>query len=246
MEEKDLIEKLSSLKKTEPRNSWVLFAKRQILNQAQEEVGQRFNLAKEVGHLLSYALYLERPAYIFAVLALVVFSGVGYKLSQNSLPGDTLYSVRSAIEKATTKTDSFSTFVVAQRRLEDLRKVVEGNKVKNLSQATEEFNLSVAEVSKGFLALVENEPEKALQVSRELVQLQEGKAQVEQILGAVIGEEETSSLINLTKTLVEAELNDLQERTLTDEQGALLTQAVTFYEQEDYARALENIWMISN
>ena len=245
-QERDLIEKLSLLKKTEPRNSWVLFAKTQILGTpVLRTPGVRSGL-EQLGNMVSVLRYLERPAYVFAVLAIIVFGGVGYKVSQNSLPGDALYSVRSVLERATTGSDSLSNLGTAQKRLDDLRKVVEGNKVKNLSQATQEFNQSVAGVSKGLLALVENNPEKALQVSRELVQLQKGKAQVEQILGAVIGEEETSELTNLIKVLVEAELNDLKERTLTDTQEELLSQAVTFYEAEDYARALESIWMISN
>ena len=118
--------------------------------------------------------------------------------------------------------------------------------VKNLAPATEEFNLSVAEVSKGLLALVENEPAKALQVSLKLVQLQKGKAEIEQILGAVIGEEETSELINAIKVLIESELNYLQARTLSGEQEELLKGAIEQYQAEDYQEALENIWMISN
>ena len=258
--EKDLIAKLSRLKKIEPRNSWVIFAKTNIQNEANKGVEQKLSLFKEIGHLVSYVripsgikvllagrfLYLERPAYIFAVLAFVVFGGVGYKVSQNSLPGDTLYPVRSAIEKITIGSDSSTAFKVAERRLQDLRRVVEGNMVKNLASATEEFNKSVAEVSKGLLALVENEPKKALQVTRELVQLQKGKAEIEQILGAVIGEEETSELINAIKVLIEGELNDLQTRTLTSEQKELLKQAIEQYQAQEYQQALENIWMISN
>lgn len=244
--EKDLITKLSRLKEIEPRNSWVLFAKTSIPNEANKEIGQNPSLIYKIGHLVSYVRYLERPAYIFAVLAFVVFGGIGYKVSQNSLPGDPLYSVRSIIEKATTGSDSSATFKVAERRLADLRRVVEGNKVKNLASATEEFNLSVAEVSRGLLALVENEPEKALQASRELVQLQKGKAQIEQILGATIGEEETSGLKSATKILVESELNDLLKRSLTNEQEVLLKEAIGAYQTENYQIALENIWMISN
>ena len=249
MEEKDLIQKLTLLKEVKPRENWVIFAKSRILEQnlnlAQEEVGQE-SLGSRVGHFVSYLRYLEKPAFVFTALAFVVLGGVGYKISQNSLPGDALYPVRSVIEKATTGSDALASLEVAQRRLEDLKRVVEENKVKNLSQATQEFNLRVAEVSKGLLQLVENEPDKALQASRELVQLQKGKAQIEQILGAAIGKKETSKLTSATKILVEAELNDLVERTLTNEQEELLEEAIAAYQAEDYEAALEKIWMISN
>lgn len=245
--------KLTLLKEVKPKENWVLFAKRNILapNNAELYAEPR---RSGVGHFVSYIQYFEKairqarakPAFVFAALAFVVFGGIGYKLSQNSLPGDALYSVRSVIEKATTGSDPSASLEVAQRRLEDLRKVVEGNKVKNLPSATKDFNQSVSEVSKKLLALVENEPEKALQLSRKLVQLQKGKAQIEQILGAVIGEEEALELTNATKVLVEAELNDLGERTLTDKQEELLLEAIAAYEEGDYMLALENIWMISN
>tara|TARA_Y100000310_G_scaffold279430_2_gene298536 strand:+ start:856 stop:1611 length:756 start_codon:yes stop_codon:yes gene_type:complete len=248
--EKDLAAKLTLLKEVKPRENWVIFAKTQILSETkenliQQEVGHE-SLVGKLGQLVSYVRYLEKPAYVFAVLAFVVLGGVGYQISQNSLPGDALYSVRSVIEKATTSSDPLASLEVAQRRLQDLKKVVEGNRVKNLSQATQEFNQSVAEASKGLLALVEKEPEKALQASRELVQLQKDKAQIEQLLGAAIGEKEASELTNATKVLVESELNDLVERTLTSEQKELLRQAIVAYQQEDYEIALENIWSISN
>lgn len=243
-DEKNLVQKISLLKEIEPRNNWVLFAKTNILGETKEQkVGQKLSLIKELGHFVSYVRYLERPAYIFAILAFVVLGGIGYKLSQNSLPGDTLYSVRSVIEKATTGSDPLA---VAQRRLEDLRKVVEGNMVKNLPQATKDFNQSMADVSKGLLALVENEPDKALQLSRELVQLQKGKAQIEQILGAAIGVEETLEFTNTIKVWVEAEIEDLQESTLTEKQEELLLKAIAAYEAKDYQKALVSIWSISN
>ena len=243
MEDKTLVQKISLLKDIKPKDNWVLFAKTQILSKTQEKVGQKLGFVKEIGHFVSHVRYLEKPAFVLATLALIVTGGVVYKVSQNSLPGDALYSVRSVIEKATTGSDPLE---VAQRRLKDLRKVVEGNKVKNLSQATKDFNLSVSEVSKDLLALVENEPDKALQLSLKLVQLQKGKAQIEQILGAVIGEEETLELTNATKTFVESELTYLLNHTLTEEQNALLRKALFDYQAEDYGAALEKIWAISN
>ncbi|MCH7828889.1 hypothetical protein IH982_03470 [Patescibacteria group bacterium] len=249
-DEKNLVQKLTLLKSIEPKDNWVLFAKNRIL-----EDGAK--MPQVVGHFVSYLRYLEKatfalratvakPAYVFAALAFVVLGGVGYKISQNSLPGDALYSVRSVIEKATIGSDPLASLEVAQRRLQDLRKVVEGNKVKNLPQATKDFNLSVTEVSKGLLALVENEPDKALQLSRELVQLQKDKAQIEQILGAAIGEEEALELTNATKVFVESELTYLLNHTLTEEQNALLRKALFDYQAEDYEAALEKIWAISN
>lgn len=262
-DEKDLIQKLTLFKEIKPRESWVLFAKNQILEQNNAELNAEprgswalLNQVKQLSYLripsgikvlpAGRFLYFEKPAYVFAALAFVVLGGVGYQISQNSLPGDALYSVRSVIEKATISSDPLASVGVAQRRLEDLRKVVEENRVKNLVSATQEFNHSVVEASKGLLELVENEPDKALQASRELVQLQKGKAQIEQILGVAIGGEEVAELESATKILVEAELNDLVERTLTADQEDLLEQAIVAYQAGNYETALEHIWSISN
>jgi hypothetical protein len=248
--EKDLLQKLSLLKNIEPKSNWVLFAKSNILDQAKENIVQKEvgheSLIGQVGHALSYLRYLEKPAFVFAALAFVVLGGVGYQVSQNSLPGDALYSIRSVLERATTGNDALASLGTAQRRLQDLKKVVEGNKVKNLSFATQEFNQSVAEVSKGFIALVENEPKKALRVSKKLVQLQKDKAQIEQVLGASLGGNENSELREATRILVEMELNDLTARTLSKDQKTLLENANGAFKKGEYENALEMIWEISN
>lgn len=251
MEERDLIAKLTLLQEIKPRDNWVILTKSRVLaqltqNNAELYAEPRGSWVGQLGHLVSYLRYLERPALVFAVLAFVVMGGLGFQVSQNSLPGDALYSVRSALEKASMGSDPLASLGIAQRRLEDLNKVVQENKVKNLSSATQAFSQSVAEVSKDFLALVENDPDKALQASRELVQLQKDKAQIEQILGAEIGGKELSELQSVTKFLVESELNDLLERTLTAEQKGLLEQAIVAYQSGNYEVALEKIWEVSN
>lgn len=251
MEDKALIEKLTHLKSVEPRENWVVFAKTQILADSERiaadtRVGHE-SLVGQLGHLVSYLRYLEKPAFVLPALAFVVLGGVGYQLSQGSLPGDALYSVRSALERVTTGSDALASLDIAQKRLEDLKKVVEGNKVRNLFSATQEFNQSVAQVSKDLVALVENEPKKALQVSRELVQLQKGKAQIEQVLGASsLGKEENFELQNATRVLVEIEFADLTTRTLNKEQEELFKEAIKAYKDQRYEEALEYVWLIAN
>lgn len=249
--ENDLVQKISLLKSIEPKDNWVLFAKNRILEQgasAKEEVGQE-SLVGQVGRVISYLRYLEKPALVFTALTFVVLGGVGFQVSQNSLPGDALYPVRMAIEKATanlTEDSGLASIETAQRRLEDLKRVVDENRVRNLSTATEEFTRSVADVSRSLKALVEQEPAKALQASRELVQLQKDKAQLEQILGAVLGEVESSELMNATRILALTELKDLTTRTLNEKQETLLEEALRAYADSDFERALELVWQISN
>jgi hypothetical protein len=248
MEEKDLIAKLSLLKDVKPRNEWVLFAKTQILadskpiavNEATYVRSKASNISNILS-IISVLRYLGKPAYVLPILLVFVFGGVTLQVSKNSLPGDALFSVRSAFEKAT-----LSNLELAQKRLEDLKKIAQENKVKNLSETIKEFKASVGEVSKNVAGLVDKEPSNALQAGRELVQLQKDKAAIEQILGTALDGETEKELKNATKYLVENELEDLLTRTLTDDQKQLLEQGIIAYQVEDYELALEKIWEISN
>jgi uncharacterized protein YoxC len=249
MEDK-IIQKLSTLKNITPRQDWVLLTRTDILSSTKQEVRTPAP-AFDLGQVFSVLRYFERPAFVLPVVAFVVLGGAVMQVSNNSLPGDTLYSVRSAVEQTklnlvSTEEKPLAYLALAQKRLQDLEKVAQENRVANLPESIREFNASVAEVSKGFSQLVEKEPGKALQASRELVQLQKDKARVEQILGAVIGEQENSEIQNSTRILVEAELTDLTERTLQEEQKELLIEAIMAYQKGDYENALEFIWRISN
>ena len=245
MEEKQLLHTLSQMRNTQPRDEWVVSAKKNILGN--EPIVSPLSGIQGVINIFKFA---ERPAFVIPVLAAVVFGGMMVQISTKSVPGDALYAVRSTIEQVSVtlslEDSSLASVGVAERRLNDLRNIVEANKVKNLPATIEEFESSVAEVSRELTELVGTEPKKALQLSRRVVQLQESKAQVEQILGASIGGEQVDGLRNATKALIEYEIADLAERTLTEDQEALFATAREAFEKEDYQAALESIWMISN
>ena len=247
MQEKELLAKLSQLKSIEPRHDWVILTKSRILGIEEHQVLRDVQFSP-VTRVLSHFRYLSRPAFVIAGITLFVLGGA-FLQAQNSLPGDRLYSVRSVIERArfglSFQEQSLVYMELAQRRLSDLRKVAEGNKVRNLPSAIKEFEASVSQASKSLAQLVENEPGKALQVGLEAVQLQKEKYQIEQILGTTLGGN-GGELENATKKLIEAELTDLETRTLTEEQGILFEQAKTAFEEGDLQTALEQLWLVSN
>jgi hypothetical protein len=248
MEEKDLITKLTLLKEIRPRENWVILVKTRILADfkpiaADKAVrSQASNILGEVFATLSFLRYMARPAYVLPLLLVFVFGGaVTLQVSKNSLPGDALFPVRSAFEKAT-----LSNLELVQKRMRDLQTIAQENKVRNLSETIKEFKANVGEVSKNVALLVDKEPGKALQAGLELVQLQKDKAAIEQILGTTLDGETATELKDATQYLVENELQDLLTRTLTDIQKQLFEEAVIAYQAEDFATALEKIWSISN
>ncbi|MDO8474017.1 MAG: hypothetical protein Q7S62_00460 [bacterium] len=239
MDEKELTTKLSLLKNIKPRENWVIFAKSQILSLAKEEV--RRSWIEDVFATVSFLRYMTKPAYVLPLLLVFVLGGVTLQASKNSLPGDALFTVRSIFEKAT-----LNNLELVQKRMGDLQKIAQENKVRNLSETVKEFKENVGRVSRNIALLVDKEPGKALQAGLELVQLQKDKAAIEQILGTALDGDTEKELKSATKYLVENELEDLLTRTLTDEQKKLLEEGIIAYQVEDYESALEAVWKISN
>lgn len=249
MEDKELIAKLSYLKAIKPRNEWVALTRERLVEREYKGLqnGGFWGMLERIGRMVQY---LERPAVIMPLLALIVVGGAVGRAASESLPGDRLYSLRAAAERiplqfSAADEQSSRQFALAQQRLADLRQVAELNKVKNLPVAIREFEANVSKVSEGFAQIVENQPSRALQASRQIVQLQKEKLEVEKILGTKIGEEQEEEIWNATKRLVEYELGFLSTRSLTERQKELVEKAKGALEEKNYGAALEYIWQIS-
>ena len=255
MDDKEIIVKISLLKEIKPRQDWVILTRSRIA----ELESQKIALASQkrpvwgiVDFISALRYYLEKPAFAMPFLALLVSAGLVWHMSTQSLPGDTLYLVKAAVERvpftfSSQEQKPFLQIELAQKRLDDLKKIAESNnKVKNLPSAIKEFEANVSGVSESLAQIVENQPEKALQAGREIVQLQKEKSEIEKILGTTIGGQETQELEDATKLLVENELADLEKRLLTTEQQALFEAAKTAYQAGDYQTALETIWALVN
>lgn len=248
MQEKDLIFKIAKLRNIEPKHDWVVLTKANILGVEEHQTLREAQISP-ITRVLSQLRHLNHPVLALATIAFIVFGAIFTQQAQNSLPGDTLYSVRSVVERAqfglSSQDQSLVYMELANRRLNDLRRVAEENKVNNLSYAIREYEASIADASKSLALLVENNPENTLQASLKAIQLYKEKSQIEQILGTTIGGD-SGELENAAKILIESELADLETRTLTEEQEVTFEQAKTAFEDGDYQAALEQLWLVSN
>ncbi|MBI2098130.1 MAG: hypothetical protein HYT49_00495 [Candidatus Wildermuthbacteria bacterium] len=257
MEDKDLIVKLSYLKQIQPRGEWVVLTRQRLLgNETQRELFPLQNkhfwgMVGGIGRFMEFMVRsAQRPAFVIPVLTFLVAGGAVGRTVFESLPGDTLYPLKVAAEQvhlrlAGEEQRPAREFALAQQRLSDLRMVAEQNKVKNLPLAIQEFEANASKISEGFVQIVENEPSRALQASRQIVQLQKEKSEIEKILGTKIGEGQEEEIQDATRRLVEYELAYLETRSLTEEQKELFEEARISVEQGDYAGALEHIWTLS-
>ena len=103
MEEKRLLHTLSQMRNAQPNNEWVVSAKKNIM-------GEDPKVSPLVGiqGIINVFKFAERPAFVIPVLAIVVFGGMMAQISTRSVPGDTLYAVRSTIEQVSVQSAIFN------------------------------------------------------------------------------------------------------------------------------------------
>lgn len=236
MTEADLIKKIQELKQIKPRKDWVILTKSQILGQ-EPKMGWASIL--EV-----FPRFLFQPKPAFATLIILGALVGTFGLAQNSLPGDFMYSLKRVAEKGQAVFVSEIEKPKAQlelvnKRLEELTKIAETNRVKNIAPALEEYQASASQAAKEITKAKQPDVKEIVQQTKKL---EENKQKIE-ALGIVVGE--TEELDNAVVQLAEREIKDLENRILTEKQEELLTEAKQDFETGNFASALEKILLLS-
>ncbi len=228
MTEAELIKKIKTLREIKPRKDWVLLTKTQILGDV--EVRPQH-----------YLFPFFKPAYagVFVVLFLIGL----FEFSQGALPGEPLYFVKRASEKAVVsftpqEQKSRVNLESANKRLEELNQIAQSNEVKKLAPAMNEFQANVSEAVKNLVNVKRVDEGLVAQTKK----LEENKEKVEKVLATKI---ETEEYDNALSQLVEREIQDLEERTLNEEQTVTLEEAKADFEAGNYTEALIKILSLS-
>jgi len=238
MIKKDLIAKIKELKQIKPRKDWVVFTKRQILD-TESSYGERFS----VFAVLRGMVFQPRMAYALVIMLGLFISAFGF--AQNSLPGDLLYPLKRIAEKSqaifVSEAERPKTQLeLTNKRLEELTKIAQENQTSKLAPAIDEFQKSAAVAAKNL-----KKPQK---ITKEIVdetkKLLENKEKLT-TLGVVIGE--TEELDNaLNSLLIKSQIQDLEKRSLSDEQKELLREAKEFFIKGDLEKALEKVLQVNS
>jgi len=239
MTETELIKKIQELKKIRPRKDWVVLAKREIFREEYPVIEKRLSILEIFPRLFHY----YRPVLAtFVFLGIIAIAALG--LAQNTLPGDTLYSVKRISEKGRVVFISEinkpkAHLELANKRLEELTKIAENNQIQKLAPAINEVQASVSQVVKDLKA--------SKKITEEIVEqtkkIEESQEKVE-ALGVIVGGVEEFD--NTLSQLVEREIKDLENKILSEEKTRLLEQAKADFENGNFSAALEKIWLISN
>jgi hypothetical protein len=228
MTENELISKIKKLKQIKPSENWVVLTKTQVLG---DEPKFEF-------------ISIFKPAFA-GITAVLVLLGL-FVTAQNSLPGDWLYSFKRISEKGqavfVSETDKpKNNLELTNKRLEELTKIAETNQVKKLAPAIEEVQDSMAKAANSLNKSTKLEKEIVVQTKK----LEENKQKIE-ALGIVVEDgQELDNNNTLAKLVVEREIKDLDNRTLTESQQKLLEKIKQESEAGNYAEALENILFLS-
>ena len=228
--EKQLISKLQELRQIKPSNDWVVFTKEQVFGK--EKTRPEFSFISFIKEIQKGERFVfqHKPAFAFALSLLILIGVFGF--AQNSVPGDSLFSLKKITEKSqavfvSERNQAKYDLEMAGKRLDDLFKIAEENEVKNLAPAINEYQESISKAVES-LAKAENSD-----IIEEIANIEQ-KVKTLGILGIEIGNIQEE----IYKIYVEREMNDLE--------GEILEQVQQDYEAGDYYDALEKILLLIN
>jgi hypothetical protein len=232
LNEKQLISKIKDLQQIKPSQKWVSFTKSQILGE-DEKKSFAFGNYNFGGFRLKFAMA--------SIMTLVLMLG-SFGVLERSLPGDLLYSVRSAFHKAQTalipeQEKPAYQLKLANDRLDDLTKAP----AKNLAPTIIEFQANISEAAKELSKIdaTTSDPVIIRKIVDANKKLNENRQMVES-LGVVIGgEKEAAEWNNALKKVVDDLINDLEQRTLTDGNQEILVEMKKLSEEGKYSESLE-------
>lgn len=176
-----------------------------------------------------------------SIMTLALMLG-GFGILERSLPGDVLYSVRSAFHKAQTvlipeQEKPAYQLKLANDRLDDLTKAP----AKNLAPTIIEFQANISEAAKELTKMdaTTSNPVMIRKIVDANKKINENKLKVES-LGVVIGGEKESAEWNTALGKVVGDLiKDLESRTLADGKQEILTEMKKMFEEGKYSESLE-------
>lgn len=226
MNDIQLIRNLKKLNQIKPRKAFIVSTKKEILRET-----PWFGLFPAF-----------KPVYAGLFCIFLVF-GL-FQFSQNALPGELMFQLKKIVEKGQTifsseeKRPILSLFL-ANKRLIDLATITQENQAQKLAPAVNEFKLKTAEAAKNLASVTKVSEEIVVQIK----QIEENQEKIEQVLATKFDIEE---YITAVAQLVERELIDLEQRTLTEQDEEILIQAKEFFEKKDYSEALIKILELNN
>ena len=243
MDEKQLIEKLQTLRDIKPNRNWAVLTKNRILTEEMESTEKRTVLGglRNVMNIWNDLNFVFNHKYAFAGL-ISLFAVVGtFGFALKSTPGDTLFALKKAME------ESQGVFISdlerqkfdldqANRRLEDLAKIAVSKDSRKLAPAIDEYKATVSEVTKNLVK--QQDSDKIKELVAEVRKLENKEEEIKS-LGVEFGENVDKDIMLVS--LITREIEKLELKSLTIDQQALLEGIKDNCGKGDFIGALEKI-----
>ncbi|PIZ89969.1 MAG: hypothetical protein COX88_00985 [Candidatus Nealsonbacteria bacterium CG_4_10_14_0_2_um_filter_35_20] len=246
LSENELIKKIQELKQIQPNQNWAVLTENKILSATPS--------FKPKTQIFSLNLFYQ-PAFAIAFSCFILIGlvfGLSFTVAQNTVPGDTLYSLKKFSENVqmvfvAPQEKPVAILGQAQKRLAELSKITQENKNqgKKLAASIGQTQESLSEVSKTLKGVPDLEKETiAEKVVLEIESIKGQQKAIEESIQADImneGQEESlvQSTISYYNIYLEKEIEKLKNSTLTKEQELLLEEAENELAQGNIERALE-------
>ena len=221
MNQKELIKSIQQLKEIKPREEWASLLRSQILTEQKAAKVAENKIG--IMDVLSTMFAQRKLAYAFSVLLLLVVGIYGFANYSGLFS-----SPASSVGQTGLKQN-----VVA---LGNLAETVKNNKTVDSS--------TIKNISANANALAKNLKANPAQDPKTLQNIANSLKTLADVPGSNLTT--NSDVENLTQTVVQSEIADLQKTTLTASQQKTLVQVQNLYNQKNYTAALEKIWDLSN
>jgi hypothetical protein len=241
--EKQLILKLQALKEIKPRKEWASLLKSQILTGEQAKTvisAQKVSIFDVISNFKFQILnsFSKRLAYSFAVLVFVVAGLIGF--AEYTVPGDLLFPVKKLAEQSQAglagQTGLQQNIANLSSRINDLAQVAKEGKKNSIPSVISEISLNAKD-------LVKNIKDNSVKDPKTLAEIADSLKTLASVPGTDLSENQ--DVKDLYQTIVQSQIADLNETTLTEDQEKILLEIEDLYEQEKYADALEKILLIN-
>lgn len=235
------------MKAVKPSSEWVSFAKKNIMTKQFTEETETAATFASIFNTIGHAF--ETPKVLMPVLSGLIVAVFGFSIvtSQNTLPGDSLYSLKQACETIRISLMSPEAQAVARveqadQRLSELDKISKEseNQGKKLAAGIVEAQKALSVASAQLSRLPENQ--KAELVSNIVSKI----SKIEKTTNASIMNNESGDYQTFYKILAESEIKEFEANinNLTEQQKSLLKQAKENFSVSDYSSAVELLHQI--
>jgi hypothetical protein len=245
MEEIKVIKNLEAMRSVKPDLEWVSFAKKNIMAKQFEEptvVATFTSIFNTIGHAF------ETPKVLMPVLSSMIVAVFGFSIiTAQTLPGDTLYSLKQAYETVSISLLSPEAQAVAKveqadTRLAELDKISKEseNQGKKLAAGIVEVQKALSVASTQLSKLPESQ--KAELVSNIVSKI----SKIEKTTNASIMNNESEDYQTFYKILAESEIKEFEANinNLTVAQKNLLKHAKESFDVSKYSEAVEILYQI--